>query len=132
MDTANNSQVARPQTFYPGAHLEIFSHYFPDGDNTDLCRDGSVDTVFSTGDGSYYVFKGSKYWKLTDDSVAAGNKEFTNNVMAPMAAALDYGSQEGLPATFLGLQITRSRDGSIRMDQDKYVKAEAKRIYGGR
>ena len=43
-----------------------------DGDNTDLCRDGSVDTVFSTGDGSYYVFKGSKYWKLTDDSVAAG------------------------------------------------------------
>ena len=72
-DTANNSQVARPQTFYPGAHLEeIYSHYFPDGDNTDLCRDGSVDTVFSTGDGSYYVFKGSKYWKLTDDSVAAG------------------------------------------------------------
>ena len=31
-----------------------------------------MDTVFSTGDGSYYVFKGGKYWKLTDDSVAAG------------------------------------------------------------
>jgi len=43
-----------------------------DGDNTDLCRDGRVDTVFSTGDGSYYVFKGSKYWKLTDDSVDSG------------------------------------------------------------
>ena len=28
--------------------------------------------MFSTGDGSYYVFKGGKYWKLTDDSVAAG------------------------------------------------------------
>ena len=50
---------------------KIFTH-FSDGDNTDLCRDGRVDTVFSTGDGSYYVFKGSKYWKLTDDSVDSG------------------------------------------------------------
>ena len=48
------------------------SNYFAGGDNTDLCRDGRVDTVFSTGDGSYYVFKGSKYWKLTSDSVAEG------------------------------------------------------------
>ena len=43
-----------------------------DVENAKLCRDGSVDTVFSTGDGSYYVFKGDDYWKLTDDSVAPG------------------------------------------------------------
>ena len=41
-------------------------------ENAKLCRDGSVDTVFSTGDGSYYVFKGADYWRLTDDSVAPG------------------------------------------------------------
>ena len=43
-----------------------------DVENAKLCRDGSVDTVFSTGDGSYYVFKGADYWRLTDDSVAPG------------------------------------------------------------
>ena len=31
-----------------------------------------MDTVFSTGDGSYYAFKGADYWRLTDDSVAPG------------------------------------------------------------
>jgi len=37
--------------------------------NVDLCSDPSFDTIFGTADGSYYVFKGSKYWKLTEDSV---------------------------------------------------------------
>ena len=35
-------------------------------------RDASFDTIFHTGDGSYYVFKGSNYWKLTEDSVEPG------------------------------------------------------------
>merc|ERR1711860_345891 len=38
----------------------------------DLFRDASFDTIFHTGDGSYYVFKGSNYWKLTEDSVESG------------------------------------------------------------
>ena len=42
------------------------------GSNQDLCSDGKVDTIFGTGDGSYYVFKGSNYWKLTEDSVESG------------------------------------------------------------
>jgi hypothetical protein len=41
-------------------------------DNNDLCSDSRVDTIFSTADGSYYVFKGSDYWKLTEDSVESG------------------------------------------------------------
>jgi matrix metalloproteinase-14 (membrane-inserted) len=46
---------------------------FSDVDNGDLCDDGGkIDTIFSTADGSYYVFKGSQYWKLTDDSVDSG------------------------------------------------------------
>ena len=45
-----------------------------DGDtnNVDLCSGGSIDDIFGTEDGNYYVFKGSKYWKLTGDSVAKG------------------------------------------------------------
>lgn len=41
-------------------------------DNEDLCSDPDVDTVFATEDGSFYVFKGEYYWKLTEDSVEPG------------------------------------------------------------
>ncbi len=42
------------------------------GDNRDLCKDSTVDAVFGTADGNYYVFKGRNYWRLTEDSVAEG------------------------------------------------------------
>ncbi len=42
------------------------------GDDTELCSSPSVDTIFSTGNGNYYVFKGSNYWRLTNDAVAPG------------------------------------------------------------
>ena len=42
-------------------------------DISDLCDDkGRFDAIVGTADGEYFVFKGSKYYKLTDDSVAAG------------------------------------------------------------
>ena len=34
--------------------------------------DGNIDTIFGTTDGSYYVFKGEDYWKLTEDTVENG------------------------------------------------------------
>lgn len=43
-----------------------------DTDNVDLCSGGSIDDIFGTEDGNYYVFKGGKYWKMTDDSLAKG------------------------------------------------------------
>ena len=55
-----------------------------------------------------------------DDTVAVGNSEFVNEVIAPMDAMLVYGTRETFPTTFLGLQITRSPD-AIHMSQDKYV-----------
>lgn len=42
------------------------------GDNADLCDDTGFDTIFNIADGTYFVFKGSNYWKLTDDSVERG------------------------------------------------------------
>ena len=42
------------------------------GNNKKLCSDPRVDAMFSTADGSYYVFKGRDYYKLTDDSIAPG------------------------------------------------------------
>ncbi|XP_074113282.1 stromelysin-3-like isoform X1 [Cotesia typhae] len=37
-----------------------------------LCTDSKVDTMFNSAEGHTYVFKGDHYWKLTDDGVASG------------------------------------------------------------
>ena len=29
----------------------------------------NIDTIFSTADGSYYVFKSADYWKMSEDSI---------------------------------------------------------------
>ena len=42
------------------------------GSNNKICSDPRVDTIFGTSDGSFYVFKGRDYYKLTDDSIAPG------------------------------------------------------------
>ena len=52
--------------------LKCILKFFELSGNEDLCLDPSIDTIFGTDDGSYYVFKGSNYWKLTEDSVERG------------------------------------------------------------
>jgi len=40
--------------------------------NKELCNGGGVDTMVTLKNDDSYVFKGKKYWKLTDTSVASG------------------------------------------------------------
>ena len=37
----------------------------------DLCQNSTIDSMITMADGTF-AFKGEKYWKLTDDAVAAG------------------------------------------------------------
>ena len=37
----------------------------------DLCHNSTIDSMITMPDGTF-AFKGEKYWKLTDDAVAAG------------------------------------------------------------
>ncbi|XP_049821861.1 matrix metalloproteinase-14 isoform X3 [Aethina tumida] len=37
-----------------------------------LCKDPKFDTIFNSAEGYTYIFKGDKYWRLTDESVAPG------------------------------------------------------------
>merc|ERR1719242_1759453 len=48
------------------------SAFTPDNRNKELCKDGKVDTTLTMKDGGTYVFRRSKYWKLTDTGVADG------------------------------------------------------------
>lgn len=43
--------------------------WFPGGS---LCDSDRIDAIFNTDDGDYFVFQGSQYWKLTEESVAPG------------------------------------------------------------
>lgn len=48
----------RPLPSYPGG--------------TDFCTDSKFDTILNSAEGHTYVFKGSKYWLLTETSLAPG------------------------------------------------------------
>ncbi|KAK5645914.1 hypothetical protein RI129_004378 [Pyrocoelia pectoralis] len=39
------------------------------GDNTELCRDPKIDTIFTAPDGFVYVLKNNKYWKFTTNFI---------------------------------------------------------------
>ena len=40
--------------------------------NNELCKNAKVDVMVTTKDKTTYAFKGTKYWRLTDDGVAKG------------------------------------------------------------
>lgn len=40
--------------------------------NNELCADPKMDTVFNTHDGATYAFKGTHYYKLTENALAEG------------------------------------------------------------
>ncbi|XKL61023.1 hypothetical protein PGB90_008080 [Kerria lacca] len=42
----------------------------PSEGDPELCNGGSFDTIFNSGEGDTYVFKGAYYWKLTEDGIA--------------------------------------------------------------
>lgn len=44
----------------------------PPKEDSTLCSDPSFDTIFNSAAGETFVFKGSNYWKLNEDSVEPG------------------------------------------------------------
>lgn len=41
-------------------------------DAIELCNSAKIDAIFNTADGNTYAFKGDKYYKLTENSIAEG------------------------------------------------------------
>ncbi|XP_054013663.1 matrix metalloproteinase-14 isoform X4 [Hylaeus anthracinus] len=44
----------------------------PSEEDSELCTDPKVDTMFNSAEGHMYAFKGDRYWRLTADGVAVG------------------------------------------------------------
>ncbi|XP_054270072.1 matrix metalloproteinase-2 isoform X2 [Macrosteles quadrilineatus] len=43
-----------------------------EGEDSELCNDATIDTIFNSAEGVTYVFKGLYYWKLTETSIEKG------------------------------------------------------------
>lgn len=41
-------------------------------DDNEMCTGPKIDTIFNTPDGSTYAFKGSQFYKLTENAIADG------------------------------------------------------------
>lgn len=44
----------------------------PTTETNEMCTNPKIDTIFNTPDGSTYAFKGSHYYKLTENAIAEG------------------------------------------------------------
>jgi len=60
--TPRRSETPRPTTSAPE----------PSFDNRELCNGGRVDVMVTLKNDTTYAFRGDKYWKLTETSVASG------------------------------------------------------------
>lgn len=95
----------------------------PDFGVEDLCTNSTIDSIITTEDGSTYTFKGEKYWKLTDDSVAPGYpknvKEFWGNLPGNIDASFTWSN--GKSYFFKGNKYWRYTNGKQDSDYPKLI-----------
>ncbi|XP_028129860.1 matrix metalloproteinase-14 isoform X3 [Diabrotica virgifera virgifera] len=59
------------------------------GSDPSLCADPTFDTIFTSAEGYTYVFKGEKYWRLTDDSIAPGFPKLISDYWVGLPGNID-------------------------------------------
>ncbi|CAH1280556.1 unnamed protein product [Diabrotica balteata] len=59
------------------------------GTDQTLCDNPNFDTIFTSAEGYTYVFKGDKYWRLTDDSIAPGYPKFISDYWVGLPGNID-------------------------------------------
>lgn len=62
--TSSKPSSTRPEASEPDPPSRV--------DDEELCNDASFDAIVTLKNGDTFTFKGGKYWKLTDESVANG------------------------------------------------------------
>lgn len=93
-----------------------------DGDSQ-LCSDASFDTIFSSKNGTTYVFKGANYWKLTSDRIAPGYPKLIAqgwpNLPSNIDAAFTY--KNGKTYFFKGSKYWRYDNKKLDGDYPKSI-----------
>ena len=58
-------------------------------DNSQLCSNSSIDSILSLEDGDTFVFRGSQFWKLSEDSVERGYPQKISKVWRGLPDRID-------------------------------------------
>jgi len=89
----------------------------------DICTNSTIDSIITTEDGSTYTFKGDYYWKLTEDSVAAGYPrnitEFWSGLPGQIDASFTWNN--GKSYFFKGNKYWRFTNGKRDKDYPKLI-----------
>lgn len=81
----------------------------PSAPDQSLCTDPKFDTIFNSAEGYTYVFKGEKYWRLTEESIAPGYPKLISENWPGLSGNIDaaFTYKNGKTYFFKGSQYWR-------------------------
>lgn len=88
-----------------------------------LCKDPKIDTIFNSAEGFTYVFKGNKYWKLTEESVAPGYPKLISSGWPGLPGDIDaaFTYKNGKSYFFKGSKYWRYKGRKVDGDYPKEI-----------
>lgn len=88
-----------------------------------LCKNPKIDTIFNSAEGYTYIFKGNKYWRLTDDAVAPGYPKLISSGWAGLPGDLDaaFTYKNGKSYFFKGSKYWRYKGRKMDGDYPKDI-----------
>ncbi|XP_048518550.1 matrix metalloproteinase-14 isoform X4 [Dendroctonus ponderosae] len=91
--------------------------------DTSLCQDPTFDTIFNSADGFTYIFKGSKYWRLTEESIAPGYPKMISEGWPGLVGNIDaaFTYKNGKSYFFKGSKYWRYKGRKMDGDYPKDI-----------
>ncbi|KAK9704416.1 Hemopexin [Popillia japonica] len=92
------------------------------GEDSVLCNDAKIDTIFNSAEGHTYVFKGNNYWRLNDQSIDSGYPKMISSGWPGLPGNIDaaFTYKNGKSYFFKGRQywryVGRKMDGDYPKD----------------
>ncbi|CAH1130895.1 unnamed protein product [Ceutorhynchus assimilis] len=91
--------------------------------DTSLCKDPKFDTIFNSAEGYTYIFKGDKYWRLTEESIAPGYPKSISDGWAGLTGNIDaaFTYKNGKTYFFKGSKYWRYKGRKMDGDYPKDI-----------
>ncbi|XP_049307228.1 matrix metalloproteinase-14 isoform X1 [Bactrocera dorsalis] len=88
-----------------------------------ICKDPKVDTLFNSADGQTYAFKGNKYYRLTENSIADGYPKLISDGWAGLPGDIDaaFTYKNGKTYFFKGTKYWRYNGRQMDGDYPKEI-----------
>lgn len=89
----------------------------------DLCKNSKIDAIFASASGETFVFRADKYWKLTDDSIAAGYPKMIKDGWPGLPGNIDaaFTYKNGKTYFFKGEKYWRYKGNKVDGEYPKLI-----------